>query len=86
MRSNGFSSQSGSPGHRAEAAVLIRKDDHSNYTTGKTVLVQFQPEARFRSEGPEVSSPVREDGELHLLIARKARRAGTNRGAPSVLR
>src|SRR6266545_5444167 len=31
-------------------------------------------------------APVREDGELHLLIARKARRAGTNRGAPSVLR
>ncbi len=26
------------------------------------VLVQFQPQARFRSEGPEVSSPVREDG------------------------
>jgi len=50
------------------------------------VLVQFQPQARFRSEGPEVSSPVREDGELHILIARKARRAGTNRGAPSVLR
>ena len=27
------------------------------------VLVQFQPQARFRSEGPEVSSPVREDGD-----------------------
>ncbi len=49
-------------------------------------VVQFQPQARFRSEGPEVSSPVREDGELRLLIARKARRAGTNCGAPSVLR
>ena len=30
--------------------------------------MQFQPQARFRSEGPEVSSPVREDGDWSLDI------------------
>ncbi len=37
------------------------------------------------SEGPAVSSPVREGGELHSS-GQEARRAGTNRGAPSALR
>jgi hypothetical protein len=39
-----------------------------------------------RSGGLGVSRPVREGGELHQLESLEARRAGTNRGAPSALR
>jgi len=41
--------------------------------------------ACFRSEGPSVSSPVREGGEPQPTNSIEARRAGTNRGAPSAL-
>jgi hypothetical protein len=49
------------------------------------VLTQSQALGYFRSEGLAVNIPDREGGNYILLIP-EARRAGTDRGAPSALR